>query len=344
MLKEHLLQKIWDYANSSGVKSYLFVNGQVQVEFLAQGEYNLNFLLRTSRENFVLRINTASQMRLDHQIVYEYQSLGLLNRSGVTPRPYFFDDNRENIPYGLLVMEYLAGEPLDYRFDLQKGAETFARIHGLQYKNGETNFLLKNNGPFSGIYEEAVDLLQKYFACPQADFQIQRLLEKVLLKAEEKKKEERYLLNEPWLTVINTEVNSHNFIVNRERGTCHLIDWEKPIFGEPAQDLSMFLISTTTMWKRNYILTSEEKQIFIRQYLSKLPDCPHKNTLRARIEMFTFFNYLRAISWCAMAWTEYIKDERELVNRDTFDKIKKYLEPEYIKHIFPQVFDSYYWA
>jgi aminoglycoside phosphotransferase (APT) family kinase protein len=138
--------------------------------------------------------------------------------------------------------------------------------------------------------------------------------------------------------VINTEVNSHNFIVNQKNQSCHLIDWEKPILGEPAQDLSMFLIATTTMWKRSYLLSSEEEEAFISQYDKNIPDCSYKTTLRERIEMFKFFNYLRAISWCAMAWTEYTNGERQLVNRDTFNKISTYLDAQFIQKIFSEVF------
>ncbi len=114
--------------------------------------------------------------------------------------------------------------------------------------------------------------------------QVKQLLEKVLLKADEKKKEEEYLLREPWLTVINTEVNSHNFIVNNDLQTCHLIDWEKPILGEPAQDLSMFLIATTTMWKRNYVLSLEDEEVFIKAYL-KTPALSYKGTLKSRVDV-----------------------------------------------------------
>jgi thiamine kinase-like enzyme len=308
------------------------------VQFLAQGEYNLNYLLDTTRGKFVLRVNTASQMQLKNQIAYEYQALELLHRSGVTPRPYYLDDSKEIIPFGLLIMEYLPGEPLNYRQDLQMAATTFAKIHRLQFKGAESDFLIKEEGPFSGIYKEAEILLDKYFQSPDANLHVKDMLEKVLLKAEERKKEEEYLLREPWLAVINTEVNSHNFIVNQYLQTCHLIDWEKPILGEPAQDLSMFLIATTTMWKRNQILSMEEEESFIRQYLKRLPACPHKSTLRSRVEMFKFFNYLRAISWCAMAWTEYVKPGRKLVNEDTFEKITTYISPDFIRKTFPQVF------
>jgi aminoglycoside phosphotransferase (APT) family kinase protein len=343
MLKERLLSSLKAYVNHENFKSKLSLSGQVALKYLAQGEYNLNYLLETNHGPYVLRVNTASQMNLKNQIAYEYQALRILSSSGVTPRPYYLDDRQEEIPYGLLVMEYLPGEPLHYNLDLPKAAETFAKIHSLRFTASEKDFLVKGIGPFSNIYREASGLLQKYFDFPQADSRVRNILEKVLLKAKEKKKEEEYLLKNPWSAVINTEVNSHNFIVNRKKGSCHLIDWEKPILGEPAQDLSMFLVATTTLWKSEIILSSQEEESFIRDYIQKIRIEMRKNeklsslpmeTLRERISMFKFFNYLRAISWCAMAWTEYVQPGRELQNPDTFEKIKMYIEPTFIQRCF----------
>lgn len=336
MLAEQLFNSVQNYVNSSTFKNQISIDikDKVMVNYLAQGEYNLNYLLITSNlQKYVFRVNTGSQMQLKNQIGYEYQALKILQGSRVTPTPHYIDDTMESLPYGVLVMEYLPGEPLDYKTDLCKAAQTFARIHGLEFEQHDTDFLVKEPGPFTGIYNEATRLLAKYFACSQANIETSRLLEKVIIVAEDRKNQEQLLLADPWLRIINTEVNSHNFIVNEEKRTCHLIDWEKPILGEPAQDLSHFAISTTTMWKRNYILTREEEKHFIKIYLDNLPACPQKNTLVDRLEMFKFFNYVRAVSWCAMAWTEYIEPGRLLSNNDTFDKIKMYIEPQFLKNI-----------
>ncbi|HHV63695.1 MAG TPA: aminoglycoside phosphotransferase family protein [Peptococcaceae bacterium] len=347
MLWQELLPQLEFYVNSQDFKEKLKIDDQVDLGFLAQGEYNLNYLLKTGRGLYVLRINTGSQMNLKNQIAYEYEALKLLSVSGVTPEPYLLDDSLDKVPYGLLVMEYLPGEPLNYDRDLTKAAETFARIHSLKFAPGETDFLIKGEGPFSTVYWEACRLLPQYFDFPQADPEVRTLLEKILHKAEEKKKEEKYLKLEPWYAVINTEVNSHNFIVNREKGSCHLIDWEKPIWGEPAQDLSMFLIITTTLWKSNKILSPSEEREFIARYrdefiwrINTAGGNDQVNTaipldsLEERINSFKFFNYLRAISWCAMAWTEYSQEGRLIKNKDTWEKIKLYLEPNFIKHCF----------
>lgn len=308
--------------------------GQPEIGFLAQGEYNLNYWVKFDGQKYVLRINTGSQMLLPNQIGYEYKALQLLSRSGVTPGTYFLDDTKQELPYGLLIMEYMEGEPLDYRCDLDKAAGTLARVHGIDFTAAEVEFLVKEPGPFTGIYNEVSRLLNSYFNCPQAEPESVCLLERIFMMAEAKKQEEKYFLAEPWLRVINTELNSHNFIVNQQSHNCILIDWEKPIYGEPAQDLSMFLIPTTTYWKRDYILSQEEEQAFLKAYLNELPPCSQAATLQDRVNMFKFFNLLRAVSWCAMAWTEYIRPDRLLSNDDTFRKIEKYIEPEFLTDVF----------
>ena len=60
-----------------------------QYEPLAQGEYNRNFQFvhPVTGKRLVLRVNCGSQMHLENQIQYEYDTLKLLEGSGRTPRP-----------------------------------------------------------------------------------------------------------------------------------------------------------------------------------------------------------------------------------------------------------------
>ncbi len=333
MLAEELLDQVRTYVEQRNLTTVLGENTRLTVSFLAQGEYNLNYLLRCEKRWYVLRINTGSQMQLENQISYEYRTLKLLEKSGVTPKVYYVDESKQLLPYGVLVMEYISGEPLDYRHDLVKAARTLAGVHSLEFAPSETQFLVKVPEPFSAIWQEATQLLEKYFSCPKANTQTRRLLEKMVVEAEKRKDEEKILMADPWSRVINTEVNSHNFIVDHGTGACCLIDWEKPLWGEPAQDLAHFLIPTTTLWKRDYALSHEEEEMFIGAYLKELSPRSHAGSLQERMEMFKFFNLLRALSWCAMAWTEYVSPDRPLYNQDTFKKINDYLEPDFIKKI-----------
>ena len=65
---------------------------------------------------------------------------------------------------------------------------------------------------------------------------------------------------------INTELNSTNFLINGDGRKDYLIDWEKPLCGEPAQDLGHFLAPTTTFWKTDVILDETQMRAFVQKY------------------------------------------------------------------------------
>lgn len=46
------------------------------------------------------------------------------------------------------------------------------------------------------------------------------------------------------------------------------------------------------------------------------------------------FNYLRGISWSAMAWVAYQTDAHALKNQDTFSKISSYLDINFQREMF----------
>lgn len=69
----------------------------------------------------------------------------------------------------------------------------------------------------------------------------------------------------PYHCCINTELNSTNFLVNDRDDNekeAYLVDWEKPLYGDPAQDLGHFLAPTTTFWKTDVILDQEQMDAF----------------------------------------------------------------------------------
>ena len=87
--------------------------GQVTENYtmLAQGEYNRNYTFThpITGQKLVLRINFGSQMHLKDQILYEYRALKLLENSGRTPKAIYADGSCKNLPYGVMVMEFLPG-------------------------------------------------------------------------------------------------------------------------------------------------------------------------------------------------------------------------------------------
>ena len=291
---------------------------------LGQGEYNQNYRFRhpMTGQELVLRINTGSQMHLDDQIGYEFAALKHLEPSGRTPKALFCDSDRN-----LLVMEWLPGRPLQYETDLAAAAEIFADIHALPIP--PECHLLEPENPLEAILEECRQMMAHYYDWENADPQVMHLL-----KTLEQEISARDLAAPVGIRkcMVNTEVNSGNFLMN-PGGTSYLIDWEKPLISEPAQDLGHFLVPTTTFWKTDVILTPEEIRQFVALYEQAVAGRLETASLRERLPLYFTVTCLRGVTWCAMAFREYSQPGRALANSDTFEKLKAYLHPDFLQNL-----------
>ncbi len=296
---------------------------------LGQGEYNRNytFFHPVTGRRLVLRINTGSQMHLDDQIGYEFSALRDLYPSGRTPEALFCDNSRAILPYGTLVMEWLPGRALNYETDMPAAAGIFADIHTLPVPK-ETK-LIDAAHPAKEIYEECLAMGGQYLGWDGAEKEACRLIETLIREIG------RLPLEEPSAAprcMVNTEVNAGNFLIN-ETGKNYLIDWEKPLISEPAQDLGHFLVPTTSFWKSDVILTPEQVGDFMRLYIREVDGRMETRTLKERLPLFFTVTCLRGITWCAMALREYTQPGRAITNGDTLKKILQYVEPSFMENI-----------
>lgn len=165
---------------------------------------------------------------------------------------------------------------------------------------------------------------------------------------EQKKRRIRSLLDQGWKAVenletdipyhccINTELNSTNFLVNDRDDNekeAYLVDWEKPLYGDPAQDLGHFLAPTTTFWKTDVILTSEEMEKFIDAYIKAVGNRFKTDMIREHTHAFIPITCLRGITWCSMAWVQYQQPDKLIFNESTFKKLNAYLDMDFLKNI-----------
>ena len=58
--------------------------------------------------------------------------------------------------------------------------------------------------------------------------------------------------------------------------------------------------------------------------------------IRDRVNLYTPYLYLRALSWCAYAYVEYFNPNKEIKNMDTFDKIKAYLDIDFMESLLKE--------
>ncbi|RAK08632.1 phosphotransferase family enzyme [Halanaerobium saccharolyticum] len=333
--QEELVQKLKDYIRDRSFMRATGISPQAELEFLAQGEYNINYLIKDQEEKYVLRVNLGSQMNLDDQIGYEFSALEALAPSGVTPRPFFLDNSREKIDYGILLMEYLSGRPLDYQKDLKAAAKVLAKIHKLDV--GRADRLIREEKPLTAIWNECSSLLDKYFDSELGKPEIKTFLKKMKADLAAKREKEVELMDIFPLSIVNTEVNSNNFIINDKFNLAYLVDWEKPLVTTPLQDLSHFMVPTTTLWKTNFIFNQGEEEEFLHHYLKERGRDSQYREVKSALKLFNQFSAMRGVSWSAMAWVEYQAADREIKNQDTFETMDSYLRLDFLEMLFPAV-------
>ena len=295
--------------------------GYENIELLGAGEYNINFVFDDEDLKKVLRINMKSQMNLKNQIEYEYETLQLLKDSGVTPKPYELVTETSLLPYKYLTMEFLKGRPLNYRTDMHIAAYLLSKVHNTPY--GDNNLINAAN-PFQLMFDECKQMAGEYLAWDKADEKvssyINRFLEKCLTLIPEK-----YSILNP--CIINTELNSGNFLIGEGKEDSYVIDWEKALIGECEQDLAHFLAPTTTFWKTDIILSKVEIDEFLETYGN------YRNFDRKRFERYLIFNCLRGVTWCSMAFRQYSENDKMLMDDTTFKKIASYIELEFLEKV-----------
>lgn len=323
--------ELYIYIEESHLKEALDIprEEKITLSLLGQGEYNLNytFIHPLSGKKLVLRINTGSQMHLDNQIEYEYKALKLLESSGRTPKVYYVDNSRRKFPYGVLVMEFLEGRPLIYETDMQYAAECLADIHSVAVP--KECHLISPENPFEAMVAECKEMAAVYLNWEHADEEVKTRICRLLEKAQKIVPKETV----KGTHIINTELNSGNFLIGGEGGGNYLIDWEKPLLGEVEQDLGHFLAPTTTFWKTDTILSAKEMEDFLCRYEKAVAGRFDVSKMRERFLVYLILTCLRGITWCAMAYVEYMSPDRALRNEFTFQKIKAYLTIDFLEAI-----------
>lgn len=306
----------------------------ISLTFLAQGEYNRNyvFINPTDSKRYVLRVNLGSQIQRQDQILYEYHALELLKSSGRTPLPVWADNSGTHLPYGVLVETFLPGRKLVYETDLVRAAQTLADIHSTPA--GPTDGLIHAANGLRSIQEECGRMFAVYEKSGLADRKVSKRIRSLLMRGE--KTLDYFDLAAPYLCCINTELNNGNFLIDDTAPSgkdTWLVDWEKPLYGEPAQDLGHFLAPTTTFWKTDVRLTPAQTEGFVREYIRAVDGRFDVRDLRERTDQYIRTTCLRGITWCAMAWVKYRQKDTLLKNQDTAKKLDEYLSDAFLTQI-----------
>ena len=315
-----------EYVKSPSFREGLKIseNSNIELVPLGQGEYNVNysFVHPHTGQKLLIRKNTGSQLHLADQIGYEFSALKDLEISGRTPKAYYCDSENS-----ILVMEWLPGRALDYKKELPIAAEILADIHSVPVP--ENTKLINPGCPLQSIYDECLEMASHYLTWENADKKVCRYIDELI--AEIGKLPLKSVSQTP-LCIVNTELNSANFLINPD-GISYLIDWEKPLLSEPAQDLGHMLVPTTTFWKTDVILSPKEVKDTVSHYIKSVKGRIDISDLKERFPLYFTVTCLRGITWCSMAMREYSAPGRSISNADTFLKIKDYLKEDFLSNI-----------
>ena len=304
---------------------------EIDLQPLARGEYNVNytFIHPEDGKKLVLRANMGSQMHLDNQIEYEFNALKLLEDCGRTPAVYYVDGSLAQLDCGIMVMEFLPGKALDYDTELNLAAPILADIHSVKL-TPDCGLIMPSEAG-EAILDECDQMIEKYYQSPLSQAHTRKKIQSMM------KKGRRLLLDKEqydgYRCCINTELNSGNFLINGEGRPNYLVDWEKPLYADPAQDLGHFLTPTTTFWKTDVILTAEQRRDFVSEYIKAVDSRFDTAGIADRTNTFIRLNCLRGITWCAMAWVEYNQPDRAIKNDFTFQKISAYIRDDFMNYI-----------
>ncbi len=331
-----------DFVSNPEYRKALKLPNDVVEEYhlLGQGEYNINYWFEhpTSKEKLVLRMNLGSQMHLERQIEYESHALKLIEESGRTPKVYYTDGSHKYSEYGVSVMEFLPGVYPEYDRpgDMKVMMHALADIHSVRIPENEVIYgepedvprdtikLIAPGSSEMAILDECERMLSVYMESPLGDDRTKSRLRRLLDRAHEIASDQTDASSDSAVRCcVNTELNSTNLLV--EDGYGRIVDWEKPLYADPAQDLGHMLAPTTSFWKSDYIMDGAEADRLIDEYLLAVDGRFNTDGLKQRAKKLINITCLRGLTWCAMAWVQYKDPDKLVVNESTAKKLDQYL-------------------
>lgn len=352
------METLQEYLDTcEGVRRALGITGAApQLHPLAQGECNVNYWFDAPEhalaqlearggvrsDRLILRVNHVSQMHLSNQIAYEFGALDALEACGRTPRTLWCDASCRLVPWGVGVEEFLPGRPLAYETDLAQAARILADVHALDVPEAARATLVCPENPLLAIAQECREMFETYRTWARAERHVLTRVDAMMARAFALAEGEGTHGTRGGATrrrcIVNTELNSRNFLIGRVDEASYLVDWEKPLLGVPEQDLAHFLVPTTTNWKTDTVLTRAQRDSFLAAYEQAVAGRFPTEGLRERLDAFLTVTCLRGITWCAMACVGYTEGDAALRNADTFAKIQQFLSPAYLEMIWEEFY------
>lgn len=237
---------------------------------LGRGESNLNFLIQTTKNRYMMRLDIINNLVRFKQ---EYEILTKLESLDIAPKPLFIDTTKKHFNDSFMILSYIEGETLDklnkkiYLPHYIKLAEKLANLHKLNLNlvNKTSSFeerLIRTERIITGLKKDLEEFSEK-----------DTLLEMFEIYHENLKRGLKEY--KPILTFCHGDVCLPNVLFDKKE--FFLLDWELAGNLDPALEISYHFYE--------FPYTLEEKDGFLKRYLAIRED----KTLIKRMQFTNFF-------------------------------------------------------
>ncbi|MFW5991446.1 MAG: phosphotransferase [Candidatus Nanoarchaeia archaeon] len=255
----------------------------IDINKLASGCYNVNYLVKINNKHFVFRQNIHSDEQEGGQLEKEYETLKKLDGLHA-PKPLYF---RENI----LIEEFIQGEKITKLTDklIRRIAKALAKVH--KHKISVKSSSLKKY--YENLFESRQNTLQK-------NQKISAQLKPFIKKAKEYIHKKNSRFNEIKKTrLLHGDMHCGNIL--KSGSDVVFLDWENTGAGEPAFDIVAFFYESENLQYFQNSITDKQKELFIKEYLKHNFD----QNLREKIDIIYPLRWLSDTLWLASRIINY---------------------------------------
>ncbi len=332
-------------------------NALFELHHLGMGEHNLNYWFKasTSEQKYVLRVNVTPQPFHDDQVLYEYEALKAIEPSGCTPKALYLDNSSKALGKGTLVVEYCEGDELDFDHlrpgDLRCAAQLMANIHAVDI--GDNCFVHRPEDPLRELFAECMQRFEFYVTSAFEDARVTKWVEAFIEATKPQLNTKRY--DADCTHIVNTETLPSHFLIPEgsaiqaasasgdsgmfcvSPGT--FVDWERPIIGEVAQDVSYFVSPTTTFWDSEYLFPANQIEGFIEDYWRAVNGRFEPGNFDERFRAFFMVTALRNITWCCRALVQFGSNPNLHRTKRAERKLPIYLSDDFMQLLATECFN-----
>ncbi|NEQ28062.1 MAG: aminoglycoside phosphotransferase family protein [Microcoleus sp. SIO2G3] len=329
-LNQPSAQQVQTYLLESEAARSLHLDCNVQVSFLARGAVNAAYRLSVAGQpDRVVRVAlyAANCSDVTTQVACEAAVLRFLAGEQVTAGVVWIDLH-SSLGYPLLVMDYLAGEAIDYRPDhLKAAAHLYARLHNIAAE--PPSEVPRVPDPIAQYVQEAQLWLERYRnwkdANPATIAALDAALDRITAQS--------IACDE--MRLIHGDGTWGNWRIHNQEA--RIMDWDWCRVTTPTADLAHFLSPITTGRLHGRLLSRAEEELVLREY------CQQRHISQPQLE--PLFRQMRSIvvfhstTWTAAYLVQLVSAQTEAASGEEPDFLKVLKTSGLAQQLSPEFLD-----